>query len=191
MEYMAEEIELEDSATSFANTIFEFTSMPRWSSQWELEYIRLVLNYAELVLEDFAFSRKVINPNLFNQVDNQNKNIDPFLKLQRKALFDCVSLCLDNRRERAVSGSYEEWAKWAKMFKKKDLLADEIQKEISGWTNMEDLNVDEVVEKDMSSGIGKWLDFEGEALEEGIVIENDILSELIDEIVADFCLSSD
>nr|XP_043612833.1 uncharacterized protein LOC122584834 [Erigeron canadensis] len=185
MELFAEEIELQDSATSFPSTIFNFTSMARWSSQWQLEYIREVLNYA---VDDFAFSQtqKVINVNLFDQLESQNKYMGPFMKLQRKALFDCVSLCLEARYERAFSGSYEEWAKWSMMFKKKNLLAAEIEMEIRSWTNMEDLDVDEVVEKDMSSGNGKWLDFKVEALEEGVVIETDILTLLMDEIVADF-----
>lgn len=188
MELLAEEIELQDSATSLPTPIFEFTSMARWSSQWELEYIRKIVNHAQLVLEDFAFgeTRNVINVNLFDQLENQNKYMDPFMKLQRKALFDCVSLCLEGRRERAFSGSYEECSKWSTMFNKKELLADEIQKEICGWTNMEDLDGDDLVEMDMSRGTGKWLGFEAEVLEEGVVIQNDILTVLIDEIVDDF-----
>lgn len=112
--------------------------------------------------------------------------MDPYLKVQRKAIFDCVSMCVEGRCERAFNGSYEGWAKWSKMLKMKDLLVDEIWKEICGWTNMEEMEVDEVVEKDMSSGEGKWLGFEFEALEEGVAVENDILSALIDEIVVGF-----
>ncbi|KAJ9552595.1 hypothetical protein OSB04_016640 [Centaurea solstitialis] len=188
MELLAEEIELQDSATSLPNTIFEFTSTERWSSQWEFDYIKELLIHAELVLEDLSFShtQKVINAHLFDQLENQKRNMDPFLKVQRKALFDCVSACLESRRDRASGGSYEEWAKWSMIFRRKDLLADEIQKEISGWTSMEDLMVDEVVDKDMSTRDGKWLDFEAEALEEGVVVENAILTTLIDEMVTDF-----
>ncbi|KAI7738758.1 hypothetical protein M8C21_033913 [Ambrosia artemisiifolia] len=187
MELLAEEIELQDSATSLPTTIFEFTSMSKWSSQRELEYIREILNHAELVIDDFAFvqTQKLINGNLFNQLENKNKNMDPFLKPQRKALFDCVSMCLEGRRERASSGSYEEWSTFVN---KKTLLAGEIHKEIRGWTSMEELMVDEVVEKDMSNGNGKWLDFMADALEEGVVIETDILTFLIDEIVVDLLL---
>ncbi|XP_071736967.1 uncharacterized protein [Rutidosis leptorrhynchoides] len=188
MELLAEEIELQDSATSIPNPIFEFTSMARWSPQWELEYIKKILNYAKLALEDFVCgqTQNVISVHLFNQLENQYKYMDPFMKLQRKALFDCVSLYLDDRRERAFSGSYEEWSKWSTMVNKKELLADEIHKEIRGWTNMEDLDGDDLVEMDMSRGVGKWFDFEGESLEEGVVIENGVLNVLIDEIVDDF-----
>lgn len=184
MEHLAEEIELQDSATSLpnSNTIFQFTSMTKWSSQWELEYIKKVLTHAELLLD-----QKGINVNLYDHLEtHNNKNMDPYLKVQRKAIFDCVSLCVDGRRERAFNGSYEEWAKWSLQVKKKELLADEIWKEICGWTNMEEMEVDEVVEKDMSSGEGKWLDFEIEALEEGMLLENHLLTALIDEIIVDF-----
>lgn len=188
MELLAEEIELQDSATSLSNHIFEFTSMARWTSQWELEYIRKIVNHAKVVLEDVAFgqTQSVISVNLFDQLENQNKYMDPFMKLQRKALFDCVSLCLEGRHECAFGGSYKEWST---MFNKNELLADEIQKEICGWTNMEDLDGDDLVEMDMSRGTGKWLDFEAEALEEGVVIEKGILTVLIDEIVDDFSSS--
>ncbi|KAK9076999.1 hypothetical protein SSX86_005334 [Deinandra increscens subsp. villosa] len=187
MELLAEEIELQDSATSLPTTIFEFISMEKWSSNRELEYIREMLNHAELVSDDFSFgpTQKVIDNNLFDQLEHQNKNMDPFLKPQRKALFDCVSMCLEVRRARGFSGSYEEWSKWSTLSQKKALLADEIQKQIRHWTGMEELMVDEVVEEDMSNGDGKWLDFKAEALEEGVAIESDILTVLIDEMVVD------
>ncbi|KAK4366847.1 hypothetical protein RND71_014727 [Anisodus tanguticus] len=50
-----------------------------------------------------------------------------------------------------------------------------------GWTSMEELMVDEVVDKDMSTQRGKWTDFSFEAFEEGVDIENGILSSLMDE----------
>lgn len=182
MELLAEEIELQDSATSLATTIYESTS------QWELEYIREIVNYAELFLEDFAFgqTQNVINVDLFDQLESRNKNLNPLLTPHRKALFECVCVCLEDRCTHAFSGSYDEWSKWSTLFREKELLADEIQKEIRGWINMEDLMVDEVVDKDMSIGTGKWLDFKPEALEEGVVIQTDILNVLIDEIIDDF-----
>ncbi|XP_071729812.1 uncharacterized protein [Rutidosis leptorrhynchoides] len=185
VELLAEELDIRDSATSLRTPIFEFTSMSRWSSKWESEYIRKIVNHTKFLLEDFAFgqTQNVISINLFNQLENQNKYMDPFMKLQRKALFDCVSLCLEDRRERTFSGSYEEWSKWSTIFNKKELLADGIEKEIIGWTNMEDLDGDDLLEMDMSHGTGKWLDFDAEALEEGAVIENGILTVLIDELV--------
>ncbi|KAL2500745.1 putative serine/threonine-protein kinase-like [Forsythia ovata] len=43
--------------------------------------------------------------------------------------------------------------------------------------------VDEVVEKDMSTKDGQWVEFEIEAFEEGVEIENRILASLVDELV--------
>ncbi|KAD6454455.1 hypothetical protein E3N88_09161 [Mikania micrantha] len=188
VELSAEEIELQDSATSFPSTICESTCIKKWSSQHELEYIKEMLNHAELVLNDFAFgpfgpAQKVISVDLFDQLENQNKSIDPLSKQQRKVLFDCVSMCLEFRHERGLGGSFEEWSKWSMLLQNTDLLAMELQKQICGWTSMEELLVDEMVEKDMSNRNGKWLDFKAEALEEGMVIETHILFSLIDEIV--------
>ncbi|KAL8209462.1 hypothetical protein R6Q57_006194 [Mikania cordata] len=188
VELSAEEIELQDSATSFPSTIFESTCIKRWSSQHELEYIKEMLNHAELVLHDFAFkpfslAQKVMSVDLFDQLENQNKSIDPLSKQRRKALFDGVSMCLEFRRERGLGGSFEEWSKWSMLLQNMDLLAMELQKQICSWTSMEELMVDEMVEKDMSNRNGKWLDFKAEALEEGMVIETEILFSLIGEIV--------
>ncbi|KAL8209464.1 hypothetical protein R6Q57_006196 [Mikania cordata] len=188
IELSAGEIELQDSATSFPSTIFESTCIKRWSSQHELAYIKEMLNHAQLVLHDFSFgpfdpAQKVISVDLFDQLENRNRSIDPLSKQQRKALFDCVSMCLEFRRERGLGGSFEEWSKWSMLLQKTDLLAVELQKQICGWTSMEELMVDEMVEKDMSNRTGKWLDFKAEALEEGMVIETNILFSLIDEIV--------
>ncbi|XP_076927509.1 uncharacterized protein LOC143591079 isoform X2 [Bidens hawaiensis] len=188
MELLAEDLELLDSATSLPTTIFEFTFMSKWSSQRELEYIKEILNLAELVLDDLTFepTRKVIIVDLFDQLESQHKSIDLVSKQQRKTLFDCVSVCLEDMQARGLSGSYDEWSKWSTVFEKKGLLAGEIQKQIHGWRSMEELMVDEVVDRDMSSGDGKWLDFKAEGIEEGVVIGTDILTVLIDEIVVDF-----
>jgi hypothetical protein len=51
---------------------------------------------------------------------------------------------------------------------------------------MGDMMVDELVDQDMSTRYGKWLDFSIEAFEEGLEIENGILTSLVDELVSDF-----
>ncbi|KAK6916914.1 protein of unknown function DUF4378 [Dillenia turbinata] len=55
---------------------------------------------------------------------------------------------------------------------------------------MGDLNVDEFVNKDMSTSHGRWLDFESEAFEEGTGIEGSRLNNLVDEVVVDFLFQS-
>ncbi|OMO58410.1 hypothetical protein COLO4_34668 [Corchorus olitorius] len=50
---------------------------------------------------------------------------------------------------------------------------------------MGDCMVDELVDKDMSSQHGKWLDFEDDAFALGVDIEGQILNILVDEVIAD------
>ncbi|KAL2551437.1 putative late blight resistance protein-like protein R1B-17 [Forsythia ovata] len=49
-----------------------------------------------------------------------------------------------------------------------------------------ELMVDEVVDKDMNTKDGQWVEFEIQAFEEGVEIENRILASLVDELVDDF-----
>ncbi|KAH0994390.1 hypothetical protein GBA52_018254 [Prunus armeniaca] len=51
---------------------------------------------------------------------------------------------------------------------------------------MAELHVDELVDKDMSTQRGRWLDFDIETFEEGLEIEKEILNSLVDELVSDF-----
>ncbi|XP_044483273.1 uncharacterized protein LOC123209344 isoform X2 [Mangifera indica] len=195
-----EETDLADSASStlvgninkrHINRSFSLVDAEE-SSSWELDYMKEILDSAELVMNKFVLGQtdQVITPNLFNQLENQkNKmgsNGDEYLKLGRKVLFDYVHECLDFKGQQIFVRSFKGWAKCVTVFQRKDWLAEELYKGIRGWNNMEDLMVDELVDKDMSSQYGKWLDFEVEAFEESTKMENSILTSLIDELVSDF-----
>ncbi|KAA8527400.1 hypothetical protein F0562_034885 [Nyssa sinensis] len=161
------------------------------STTWELEYVKEILCNLELMFKDFALgrAREIINPHLFVQLESRRRGVldshgdDP--KLKRKVLFDCVSECMDLRCRRYVGGGSRRWAKGLSVVRRKEQLAEEVYKEISGWRGMGDCMVDELVDKDMSSQYGKWLDFEVEAFELGVEIESRILNSLVDEVVAD------
>ncbi|OMO58420.1 hypothetical protein COLO4_34666 [Corchorus olitorius] len=71
------------------------------------------------------------------------------------------------------------------MLRRNEWLAEEVYKEIAGWGGMGDCMVDELVDKDMSSQHGKWLDFEDDAFALGVDIEGQILNILVDEVIAD------
>lgn len=137
-------------------------------------------------------AHKFIEPGLFNHLENQttesDKNLDEYSKLEQKVLFDCLSERLEFRRERLFGGGFKSWVKWTRFSRKKEWLGEELYKEISGWTSMGELMVDELVEKDMSSQYGKWVDFEVEEYEEGVEIEEGILTCLVDELVVDLLL---
>ncbi|XP_057464527.1 uncharacterized protein LOC130754349 [Actinidia eriantha] len=198
------EIELSDSASSTsaacvggtdASPTFSLIDFLR-SPNWELDYITKILHNSDLIIENFVLGRvnKVITPNLFDELENPkagyDENAEDYSKLERKVLFDCVSECLEARSGQLFGGSYESCSKWAALSRRNQCLAEELYKEILSWTSMGegDLMVDELVDKDMSSWYGRWVDFGIEAFEEGADIEKEILTSLVDEVVADFLL---
>ncbi|KAJ4824836.1 hypothetical protein Tsubulata_037385 [Turnera subulata] len=197
------ETELSDSASSSICTVdvvrknITITSTKtesRESTDWELHYTRDMLNNAELLLQEFALGQtdNVISPHLFNQLEYQENAIEndeeDYSKLGRKVLFDCISERLDFMSGQVFVGSCKAWDKLGSLFQRKGWLAEELCKEILGWKNMGDLMVDELVDRDMSTQYGKWLDFSIEAFEEGIEIENGILTCLVDELVSDLLM---
>lgn len=194
------DVELSDSASSVslgASSLTDISSsftsiITNESSNWELEYIRCILVNTDLLLEEFALgeAHKIIAPTLFDQWGEvkrgSKQNVEENFKLVRKVLFDYVEESLELRCAQLFSGSWNSWTKLTILIQRKDWLAEELCREISGWTSMEDSMVDELVDKDMSTQQGKWVDFETEAFEEGAEIEKKILSKLVDELVDDF-----
>ncbi|KAL9393023.1 hypothetical protein Peur_012308 [Populus x canadensis] len=197
---MEGETELSDSASSISavDVVRKYTTRTcsitesKESSDWELDFMRDILVSAELNLKDFSLGQtsNVINPSLFDQLENQDQgmgsNEEDYSKLARKLLFDCVSESLDFKCGQILLGSCKAWARLSTLFQRKGWLAEELYKEILGWQSMGDMMVDELVDQDMSTRYGKWLDFSIEAFEEGLEIENGILTSLVDELVSDF-----
>ncbi|XP_048321868.2 uncharacterized protein LOC107433199 [Ziziphus jujuba] len=187
--------ELSDSAssTSFGFIARKHASMisvpdPVRSIEWELAYVKEILCNVELMFKDFSLGRvrDVINPHLFNLLESRKGESDcGESRLRRKVLFDCVRECLDLRCRRYVGGGFRMWVKGVAMVGRKEWLAEEVYKEISGWKGMGDAMVDELVDKDMSSQFGRWLDFEEDEFVLGVEVEAQIFNSLIDEIVAD------
>lgn len=189
--------ELSDSASSICpgtvakrnqNTVV--MSDPMKSVNWELEYVKLILCNVELMFKDFALgrAREIINPHLFDKLESRRAGFGSNggeSRLERKVLFDSVSECLDLRCRRYVGGGCGTWAKGMMILRRNEWLAEEVYKEISGWRGMGDCMVDELVDKDMSSQYGKWLDFEVDAFSLGADIEGQILNTLVDEVVAE------
>lgn len=131
---------------------------------------------------------EMIEPHLYNQLECRKGNFggcELGIKINQRLLFDSVNECLELRCSHYVNGGYKLWAKGLSVVKRKERLAEEVYKEISGWSGLGDSMVDEIVDKDMSSTYGRWLDFELEAFELGLHIESRILNSLIDAVVAD------
>jgi hypothetical protein len=77
------------------------------------------------------------------------------------------------------------WIKGFDMVRRKDWLAKDVYKEILGWKGMRDSMVDELVDKDMSSQYGKWLDldYEIDAYDFGEEVADQIFNSLVDDVV--------
>lgn len=163
------------------------------SGNTELEYVKDILSSAELMTEDFVLGQinVVIMPSLFDVLENHmgagaaNDNQEEDYKLERKVWFDCVSECLELRCRQAFVGSCKGWPRWMELNHRKGRLAEELYNEIVGHKSMEEEMIDELVDKDMSTGYGKWLDFDIESFEKVSEIEWEISDCLIEEIVSD------
>ena len=84
-------------------------------------------------------------------------------RLEHEVLFDCASKCLDLRYRRYVGGGYKAWVTGTTMARRKGRLVEDVYKEVSEWSRMEDCMVDELVDKDMSRQHRRWFDFEVDA----------------------------
>lgn len=195
--YVDADTDLSDSASSksagttawkHANTLPVMNLVK--STKWEIEYVQKILFNLEFTFQEFAlgWAREITSPLLFNQLESQKGGLvsdGVEARLERKVFFDCVNECLDKRCRHYVGGGYKAWTKGVTMVRRKDRLAEEVLKEISAWKDVGDCMVDELVDKDMSSQHGRWLDFEVDASILGMDIEGQIYSSLLDEVVAD------
>ncbi|KAJ0714899.1 hypothetical protein HanPI659440_Chr13g0494621 [Helianthus annuus] len=160
--------ELLDSASSITTV-----------TKWEPDYVKDVLANIETMFVDFTIgkTRKPVNPRVFDRLE-VGKPVEEVAKLRRELMFNCVSECMETR--------CRVWAKGLAVVKRPDRLAQEVYREITGWEDMKDRMVDELVDMDMSGhSYKKWLDFDVEALEIGVEIESGLLDSLINEIVDD------
>ncbi|KAJ4722064.1 DUF4378 domain protein [Melia azedarach] len=189
--------ELSDSASSTItgnvakkNAITVIATDLAVSANLELEYVKQVLCNVELMFKDFALgrAREIISPYLFNLLETRkagSQSDSDESRQRRKVLFDCVSECMDIRCRRYIGGGCRMWAKGVAIVRRKAWLAKEVYKEISGWKDMGDCMVDELVDKDMSNQYGRWLDFEVDEFALGVEVEGQIFNSLVDEVVAD------
>ncbi|CAL0311199.1 unnamed protein product [Lupinus luteus] len=156
-----------------------------------LEYVHDILTNAEFMAEEYIIGQinTVIMPNIFDRLENQingPENCEASSKLERKVVFDFVSECLELRCRQAFVGTCKEWPRWMISIRRKSVLAEELYKQMLGFINMEEeVMVDELVNNDMSIGCGRWLDFDVEAFEEGLEVEQEIVDSLMNELVSD------
>ena len=103
----------------------------------------------------------------------------------RRLLFDCVNECLEARRSTFFRAGYAAWSKGVAALSRG--IETEVCNDITSWKSMGGWVEDELVDKDMSSGLGlgTWVDFRVEAFEAGEEVEGEILSSLLNEVIGD------
>ncbi|XP_047333966.1 uncharacterized protein LOC124937702 [Impatiens glandulifera] len=162
---------------------------------WELEYVKEILSGVEFMIEDYVIgrSKRIINPQLFHQIESPIRGEDQ----SKKLLFDCVG---ESMELRCMSGrGWKAALSFGRSIRRRKTLAEEVYGEISGWRGAgigkggkeeEDRMVDDLVDRDMSSQYGKWIDFEIEIFQIGVEIQGQILNTLINQVIADMIASS-
>ncbi|KAL9811637.1 hypothetical protein AtNW77_Chr5g0111711 [Arabidopsis thaliana] len=153
---------------------------------WEFEYISEILGSDQLMVKEYALgmATDVLPASLFDEMEGRGEVTAA--KIKRKTLFDFVNKCLALRCEQMFMGSCRGLlGKGGFLFEQRDWLAEELNREIHGLKKMREMMMDELVDKEMSSFEGRWLDFERETYEEGIDIEGEIVSTLVDDLVND------
>ncbi|VVB06189.1 unnamed protein product [Arabis nemorensis] len=157
---------------------------------WELEYITEILNSGQLMFQDFALGTTpeelLLPSSLFDEME-RSRGAATATKIERKALFHCVNQCLAVKFERMMIGSCKGMMMISGgiLLEHRDLLAKELNREVKGLKNMREMMIDELVDHDMSCFEGKWIGYEREMFEEGIDIEGEIVSTLVDDLVSD------
>uniref|UniRef100_A0A1J3DZ69 DUF4378 domain-containing protein n=1 Tax=Noccaea caerulescens TaxID=107243 RepID=A0A1J3DZ69_NOCCA len=153
---------------------------------WELEYISEILGSDQLMVKEFALgmATDILPASLFDDLEGRGEATAA--KLKRKTLFDFVNQSLALKCEQMFMGSCRELSgKSGILFEQRDWLAEELNREIHGLKKMREMMMDELVDNYMSSSEGSWLDFQRETYEEGIDIEGEIVSTLVDDLVND------
>ncbi|KAJ0255514.1 TRM7 [Hirschfeldia incana] len=154
---------------------------------WELEYITEILNSGQLVFQDFtsgATTNELVLPSSFFDEMERSRGAVTSTKIERKVLFECVNQCLAVKFERMLVGSCKG-GMMTMMLEHRDLLAEEVNREVKGLKKMREMMIDELVDHDMSCFEGRWVGYEKEMFEEGIDIEGEIVSSLVDDLVSD------
>ncbi|KAJ1297508.1 hypothetical protein BS78_01G381700 [Paspalum vaginatum] len=184
-----------DSASSTSvdtSDISDVTQCSKKSRQTELEYIADVLSNVNLTTDELGSlfvnqDESALDPLLFGKLENTHvytQGEEPLGRRgYRRLLFDCINECLETRRLTYFRAGYAAWSKGAALLSRG--VETEVCNEITSWKSMGEWVEDELVDKDMSSGLGTWVDFRVEEFEAGEEVGSEILSSLLDEVIGD------
>ncbi|CAN8269916.1 unnamed protein product [Cochlearia groenlandica] len=174
----------EETEHSESFVMSEFEEGP----DWEFEYITEIIDSDQLMVEEVSLgmASDVLPMSLFDKLEDER---DARGNMERKSLFDFVNQWLTLKCEEMFIGKE---GMMMMLFERRDVLAEEVKKEIQRLKKRKEMMMmmmmDELVENDMSSVEGKWIDYKREAFEQACDIEQEIVSDLVDDLVNDFLL---
>ncbi|CAA6669153.1 unnamed protein product [Spirodela intermedia] len=147
----------------------------------EIEYVRRVVARA-------GGAPPSLDPRLFDLLEDEEekkaRSTGDGGRLRRKALFDCVGEWLVSSFQ--DGGAYRRRPATTAAGSRCGEVAEQICRELAGWRGMGDWMVDELVERDMTRGPGRWLDFQAEAFEAAVDMEEALVASLVAELLSDF-----
>lgn len=156
---------------------------------WELEYITEIIASGQMMVKEtsLGMATDILPWSLFDELEGKR---DPHGKVERRTVFEFVNEWLTLRCEKMFMGSCGGLVgREGMVFGRKEVLAEEVKREMERLKKMREMvMMDELVDNEMSSVEGRWLDYKREAYEVGSEIEEEILSDLVDELVSDLLL---
>ncbi|CAA7406102.1 unnamed protein product [Spirodela intermedia] len=181
------EMDLSDSASSPSAVPLEERRPPppppapaTEEEEEEIEYVRRVVARAG--------APPSLDPRLFDLLEDEEekkaRSTGDGGRLRRKALFDCVGEWLVSSFQ--DGGAYRRRPATTAAGSRCGEVAEQICRELAGWRGMGDWMVDELVERDMTRGPGRWLDFQAEAFEAAVDMEEALVASLVAELLSDF-----
>ncbi|KAM6546457.1 hypothetical protein CsatB_027193 [Cannabis sativa] len=115
------------------------------------------------------------NINIFTGTD-ANKTENQY----RVLLFDCLIECLESKYGEYTNSKLKAWTRFASCMNREMIIGD-LEKEMNKWTSLAGMLPEDIVEWEMSHGLGKWIDFDIEAFEGGDEVCSNIFQDLVDE----------
>lgn len=138
------------------------------------------LNIGPILLElETSANVAWTNINIFPGAD-ANKGGNQF----RGFLFDCLIECLDSQYRKYHYLGFRAWTRLLSCMNRERIIG-EVEKEMKKWTSLVGMIPDEIVEWEMSHGLGKWTNFDIEAFESSDEVCGDILQALVNETLID------
>ncbi|OWM84654.1 hypothetical protein CDL15_Pgr027441 [Punica granatum] len=168
----------------------------------KLSYTEEVILHTEMLFSGtthpsmFGTEEIIVSPSLLDELESLAISawmsigwLDGLVNLKegkqlKEFLFDCLLECLDSKYHPCSDFGYRKWSRLPRRLNDNTLVW-EVEGGLKTWAGLTGMSVDEMIEWEMNHSLGKWVDFDIEAFENGCDIERDILQGMVEEIVDD------